>query len=828
MATKKYLTKYARGSKQIPKLEDGLRAMQIQSQTQTQALEKRKNEQKLFDASYSTGLDRAAKAAEANRKLVQKIEVETPEKLRADALKRNNITQQNNFKVKIKEQQELAKTWGKLSPTLASNVQKAIGNAIDYFQTEAGIAEYESELADGTVGSINQVYQKAKSKVDFLDFSQQRFNAIQEYLKTGNIDEKQTFDYLTNVNETRNPVTREIFYLNHVKNFDGFERDFLKFAEQQGIPVDKKSVVGLYQFRAQELMKQNGINPKSELGLKLQNLYRQKGFTAENQFTLGDDYEKQTQVINGFSERIKAISNEKFTRADFSSDAEYENVKKAFYNRKNALFVDTIASVNARPIQKRDGTYSKAVVPNTRANIVGWAKSEMDNYNDFQTYLEHVMGVTPESPNGYLIPGADKDTPKNHILAKFPYLKQELADDFADRFRKKTKDQETLNKARNQNDALKYQQRMNDGYYKDNPDAFFADWEASNGNPYARELFAGSLGFKSQYINAETLNSTIVRAYKSGDTRLIYHAWAALPNEQQAISAGNPQALGSIYKDLNDLSAHLGVPMIELDKYLGDLTEDIVKEVERDGALDKSSGPSASNLAQYIRSDILARYAADRNGTAEERYNRAKSAVDKELGYVNGVLTNFTNDYRGSGKYKQKRGKSGATNKVIFMAFAGENFGNITSFEIDATLGNTRRAQRLEGLVDLVREDLVSEKPTISDAQIYSLLKTGNTNNRLLQHLLEENTLNGVPKEDFVNGIKNIAETSAKTKKSVMQWGGDRWCLENISELSAPAIGTLTNNQKALQICVESIENNFDMPAWEFLLNAKNRELLQN
>ena len=160
------------------------------------------------------------------------------------------------------------------------------------------------------------------------------------------------------------------------------------------------------------------------------------------------------------------------------------------------------------------------------------------------------------------------------------------------------------------------------------------------------------------------------------------------------------------------------------------------------------------------------------------------------------------------------------------MAFAGENFGNITSFEIDATLGNTRRAQRLEGLVDLVREDLISEKPTISDAQIYSLLKTGN--NRLLQHLLEKNTLSGVPKEDFINGIKNIAETSAKTKKSVMQWGGDRWCLENISELSAPAIGTLTNNQKALQVCVEAIENQFDMPAWEFLLNAKNREQLQN
>ena len=817
MATKKYLTKYARGSKQIPKLEDGLRAMQIQSQTQTQALEKRKNEQKLFDASYSTGLDRAAKAAEANRKLVRQIEVETPEKLRAEALKRNNITQQNNFKVKIKEQQELAKTWGKLSPTLAANVQKAIGNAVDYFQTEAGIAEYESELADGTVGSINQVYQKAKSKVDFLDFSQQRFNAIQEYLKTGNIDDKQTFDYLTNVNETRNPVTREIFYMQHVKNFDGFERDFLKFAEQQGIPVDKKSVVGLYQFRAQELMKQNGINPKSELGLKLQNLYRQKGFTAENQFTLGDDYEKQTQVINGFSERIKAISGEKFTRADFSSDAEYENVKKAFYNRKNALFVDTIASVNARPIQKRDGTYSKAIVPNTRANIVGWAKSEMDNYNDFQTYLEHVMGVTPENPNGYLIPGADKDTPRNHILAKFPYLKQELADDFAERFRKKEQDQNTLNKARLQTDALKYQQRMNDGYYKENPDAFFADWEASNGNQYARELFAGSLGFKSQYINAETLSSTIVQAYKNGDMRLVYHAWAALPDEQQKI--------GFIYDDLNGLAQAVGVQFEDLDDHIKKITDATIDEVEKDGVLDKAAGPSASTMADYMRSELLSRYAADRNGTPQERYSRAKESIDKQLGYVNGVLVNFDKDgFRGSGLFKQKQGKSGATNRIIFTRFAGENFGNISSFEIDATLGDTKGQSRVNGLVDLVAADMGSNSPTINNTHLYNLLKTGKTNNALLNKLMDESVLQGVQKEDFVNTLKNTVDADARTKKAVMQWGADKWCDEILGVRAAG----LSNDQKALQVCVDAIEAQFDMPAWEFLLNAKNREQLQN
>ena len=515
--------------------------------------------------------------------------------------------------------------------------------------------------------------------------------------------------------------------------------------------------------------------------------------------------------------RDRAISGEKFTRADFSSDAEYENVKKAFYDRKNALFVDSIASVNARPIQKRDGTYSKPIVPNTRANIVGWAKSEMDNYNDFQTYLEHVMGVTPESPDGYLIPGADKDSPKNHILAKFPYLKQELADDFAERFRKKEKDQETLNKARLQTDALKYQQRMNDGYYKDNPDAFFADWEASNGNQYAREIFAGSLGFKSQYINAETLSSTIVQAYKNGDMRLVYHAWAALPDEQQKI--------GFIYDDLNGLAQAVGVQFEDLDDHIKKITDATIDEVEKDGVLDKAAGPSASTMADYMRSELLSRYAADRNGTPQERYSRAKESIDKQLGYVNGVLVNFDKDgFRGSGLFKQKQGKSGATNRIIFTRFAGENFGNISSFEIDATLGDTKGQSRVNGLVDLVAADMGSNSPTINNTHLYNLLKTGKTNNALLNKLMDESVLQGVQKEDFVNTLKNTVDADARTKKAVMQWGADKWCDEI---LGARAAG-MSNDQKALQVCVNAIEAQFDMPAWEFLLNAKNRERLQN
>ncbi len=820
MSTKKYFTKYARGSKKLSRVDGGLRAMQQQTDSQIKALANLRDQQRQADQSYISGVDRAANVEEQNRKLVQKVEVDIPEKLRANALKRNNDIQQQNFKTKIKEKQDLARVWGNLSPTLAANLKRAVGSAIDYTQTEAGIAEYNKRLEDGTIGSITKVYEKLKSDVDFRDLSNQKFNAIDRGLKTGNFQDKELYNYLTNVDKLRNPVAKEIFYLQHVKQFDGFERDFLKFIEQKGIPLNKQTVVGLYQFRVHELMQQYGIQPNSDVGLKLQNFYRQKGFAAENQLTLGDDYERNTQIINSFNERIKAISfgtETQLTRANFKSDAEFKRVKDAFYNRKNALFIDSIAATNARPVQNRDGSYSKPIVPNTRANIVGWAKSEMSNYNDFQSYLEAVMGVTPESPNGYLIPGAEKDTPNNHILAKFPYLKNELAEDFAEQFRKKEQTQNTINKARLQTDALKYQQRMNDGYYKQNPDAFFEDWEASNGNSYARELFAGSLGFKSQYIDENTVTSTIVQAYKNGDSRLVYHAWAALPDEQQKI--------GFIYDDLNGLAQAQGVEFQDLDNHIKKITDATIDEVEKDGVLDKAAGPSASTMADYMRSELLSRYASDRNGTPEQRFTRAKESIDKQLGYVNGTLVNFdANGYRGSGLFKQKQGKSGATNRIIFTRFAGENFGNISSFEIDATLGNSKGQARVDGLVDLVASDMASTNPTINTSHLYNLLKTGKSNNALLNKLLDESSLKGVQKEDFVNTLKNTVDADARTKKAVMQWGGDKWC----DELLGPTAAGLSNDQKALQVCVNAIEAQFDMPAWEFLLNAKNREQLQN
>lgn len=82
---------------------------------------------------------------------------------------------------------------------------------------------------------------------------------------------------------------------------------------------------------------------------------------------------------------------EAFSPSDFSTMTQYENVKKTMEKKKNAIWIDTIASLNAIPVLSREGQYKQQVTPNTRANIVGWAKEQIKDYDDLTQYMEEIF-----------------------------------------------------------------------------------------------------------------------------------------------------------------------------------------------------------------------------------------------------------------------------------------------------------------------------------------------------------------------------------------------------------------------------------------------------
>ena len=85
------------------------------------------------------------------------------------------------------------------------------------------------------------------------------------------------------VMKTRNPVLQKLLFNDIKKDFDSIEQDMLASVEDD---IDKFTATRLYQTRAIQILNRLGINPKSETGFKVQELFRQKGLVKESQLSL--------------------------------------------------------------------------------------------------------------------------------------------------------------------------------------------------------------------------------------------------------------------------------------------------------------------------------------------------------------------------------------------------------------------------------------------------------------------------------------------------------------------------------------------------------------
>ena len=100
------------------------------------------------------------------------------------------------------------------------------------------------------------------------------------------------------VMKTRNPVLQKLLFNDIKTNFDSIEQDMLASVEDEG-GIDKLTATRLYQTRAIQILDRLGINPKSETGFKIQELFRQKGLVKESQLSLEQQYIDRTAVIDG-------------------------------------------------------------------------------------------------------------------------------------------------------------------------------------------------------------------------------------------------------------------------------------------------------------------------------------------------------------------------------------------------------------------------------------------------------------------------------------------------------------------------------------------------
>ena len=161
---------------------------------------------------------------------------------------------------------------------------------------------------------------------------------------------------------------------------------------------------------------------------------------------------------------------------------------------------------------------------------------------------------------------------------------------------------------------------------------------------------------------------------------------------------------------------------------------------------------------------------------------------------------------------------------VIFVKNSGQQFGNLSSIEIDDRLRSKGlMRQELTGdarktaLMGIVQEQLKN----INRSDVYDFLKGGKTNDLLINHLLEDQ-MGDVDPIIFRNDLRTAIDVNAELKKNAIQWGAKQWCDEMLGPTATgdPKIDSMT-------ICVKAIEAQTNTEAWEFFLNKNLRERLR-
>ena len=790
----------------------GISAIQQQSKTTTDALKEQARQQKEIDQTTIAGMDRRNKLMQKNAEEIYKLETDAPYKARMNALKTNAEVQIKSYKDQAAEYDRLAGVWGRLSPTLAKQFQTLAQTTEDYIATTNAIDEFNTLASDGTLDKIKYTYNRVGQSSALDDAANQQSKLVEQALG-GDLEAEQEFDYMGQVMKTRNPVLQKLLFNDIKTNFDSIEQDMLASVEGD---IDKFTATRLYQTRAIQILNRLGINPKSETGFKVQELFRQKGLVKESQLSLEQQFMDRTAVIDGGLNQIEAA-------LEADNYAEAQAVWKTIQNNVYAL-----------PVKSKDGTYSRKVTLNKADEFYSWAESVVGDSRfageaGWIKFKKVVLGIDENNEHGYEITGAtgNKKAKHNRIIGKHPNFLIGLREAWENADSANTRAIEHVNDRRLQAEARPYIDKLANGSYF-NPDRslkqeFYSDWQKTNGNKYAREAFAELIGYDSENVDENTFNSTLLQSYRNGDLMATYMTWAVDYNDDQ-------QEIGFIMKDLQGLAQARGTEVKGLDEKLLPFFEKKLAKVLGADSLEDVMDESSTDKAREMLGATLAVFSetAGTGKSIEERYNDAVSVVDVLLGIDSKTGTPVPFDdkgYRGQGAFKQKRTKDG---KVLFVRDAGVIFNGVTSIEINDRLtgrfGNKLKGdQRKTSLMNLINEQV--KDGNVSADDFYNFVSGEPHNNRFLNHL-ESEQLGDVNSVKLKNALKSKLNTKAAQKQTAIQWGAAEWCDHHLGPTANDVYGRDLSKQ-AFGVCIEALKKDAasqGVELYQLLLNKQIRD----
>ena len=564
---------------------------------------------------------------------------------------------------------------------------------------------------------------------------------------------------------------------------------------------------------------------------------------------LGHDYETHSSIVDTSKEELKAHLNVGEPNvADYVGDpAGYEKALKTYYSDANAIFIKGVTSQNQLPLKGKNGMYSINMAPNMRASIDTYLKNNLsdvrytnglENDSGFEIFKEEMLGVNKDNPLGYLIPGAPVGSKKksDYLLGKFPNLEQELKEEWKTQNKLKLDTMTALKDDEQKAIGNQFQTRINNGEFKGEmkwDGKFWTFYEQHKGNKYVTQIANNYIGLSGDNINYD---SAIVQAIRTNNIQDIATAWSMM-DEKGSGYTDKDQKLELAYKNWQELANYFKVDISQLDDFIDTSSKGIATDMMGRDSISKSKTITQEGVTQKVTALLLATYSTMQGENAEDRWNKSLELVKSMAGYGDGKTLQINsfddNSVRGWGPLRHKQVGS----QIIFTnsAEAGRNYNGITELEINDMLSDENNTifddetevsysnlERLSGIVQYGMREHSRSGEGISDQDLYDYLTTGSTKNELLNHIVKDRLGKKIPVSEFKRSLEPLLD--AKFYNQVVMMDGDEWCNYKFG----PGSVNLSPKDKPVAICIQKIEKELGVSAWEVLVDDKVREKLEN
>lgn len=622
-----------------------LQNMRIQSDIEINALKEQRARQKQLDESQLTDLRRSYKNEQANRDSIQKLEVNR-QKLEYENHQLMAKRDIENKRALAKQKEAEAKMWATLSPKLAQNLGNLASGLIKFNDIQSGMEQYRELDAAGAFDTFEaQMYTMNEEAVKGL---QDKRN---EAIYNGNLDES---DYLGDAFRGNGYYFQKLV-TNRIQNdLPAHVADLKAYISENDLAKNPYDMGGLYEFRAQEILAQYGIDPMTNAGISIQKMFQEEGAKQQANAVLGSKYSIYEEKFRRDKENHAAV------RSQDTFDQLVSTYMSGYSRTKSGAIVSHYGTVNAMEAAE---------------TILTEMATSGDYAKDWRKFKnEQLIWLSPIGPG---------NTKREAWMTKNPSMVQRVKEAWTANNKKLQDINKTLNEAEDTAKTFDIDEQNRNGDFDGDQGVakLVAAYYSNQGNPNAQARAAKLLHVHTTENNKAHV-AQVMKAIKQNDV----NEFVSLLDDLSETQVSNIVGATPFLETTNELIKAHGV---DFDKDIDSFSSQVVKNLAANSF--SISGDANENADRTIKATKQLYYHLfNKRFAGVEDANLRRNEVEK---FINNLADDKTQTitgdvtYIGKGIFRRVDAGSQGTNTTIFTQFHNGSLpNNAVSFEKDGDI----------------------------------------------------------------------------------------------------------------------------------------------